>query len=313
MSSSTGSSSRTSTVSGAPCLRSAEETRLSLLTLQAATPRSGGNLGLLGTLSGSATPVAIAATPAVFLLFHDVYASNPRESGFSSPAADRYKLSLEQFDRQLSGLAGARSTSLPFAVTFDDGGLSYYTQIADRIEAMKLQAHCFVPTDYLDRTGFMSRQQIQELDRRGHHIGSHSASHPARISACSAGVVLSEWTRSLAVLQDILGHEVSTASVPGGFYSRAVAEAAAAAGVKTLFTSEPVTRTHRVGSCEVIGRFTVRQSSPPDLSANLVRHESWSRWAAWTSWNVKSALKPILGPAYLHIADWLTAPKVTGH
>lgn len=258
-------------------------------------------------------PAAIAVGPPVFLLFHDVYASDPRESGFGSPAADRYKLTLEQFDRQLSGLADASHTALPFALTFDDGGLSYYTHIADRVEAMKLQVHCFVPTDYLDRKGFMSRRQIQELDRRGHHIGSHSASHPARISSGSAGAVLREWTRSLAVLQDILGHEVTTASVPGGFYSRAVADAAAEAGVTTLFTSEPVTRLHRVGSSAVVGRFTVRQSSPPDLSANLVRPAPWSRWAAWTSWNAKGVLKPLLGPAYLHIADWLTAPKVTGH
>jgi hypothetical protein len=258
-------------------------------------------------------PGGIAGGRAVFLLFHDVHTGNPRDSGFRSAAADRYKLTVEQFDRQLSGLADAAPTALPFALTFDDGGVSYYTNIADRVEAMKLQAHCFVPTDYLDRAGFMSRKQIQELDRRGHHIGSHSASHPARISACSAGALLSEWTRSLAVLQDTLGHEVTTASVPGGFYSRAVAEAAAMAGVKTLFTSEPVTRIHHVGTCDVIGRYTVRESSRPDLSANLVRPAAWSRWTAWTGWNAKGVLKPILGPAYLHIANWLTAPKVTGH
>jgi peptidoglycan/xylan/chitin deacetylase (PgdA/CDA1 family) len=254
----------------------------------------------------------IAGEPAVFLLFHDVYESDPRESGFSSAAADRYKLSLTAFDCHLSSLADLPGTALPFALTFDDGGLSYYTHIADRIEAMNLQRHCFVPTDYLDRPGFMSRRQIQELDRRGHHIGSHSASHPARISACSASAVLQEWTRSIAVLQDTLGHAVLTASVPGGFYSRAVADAAEAAGVKTLFTSEPVTRVHRIGGCDVIGRFTVRQSSPPQLSANLVRQAPWSRWAAWSSWNAKGAIKPILGPAYSHIADWFTAPTTCG-
>ena len=41
----------------------------------------------------------------VSLLFHDVYASDPRESGFCSPAADRYKLSVRDFVAQLDGLA----------------------------------------------------------------------------------------------------------------------------------------------------------------------------------------------------------------
>ncbi len=45
----------------------------------------------------------------VSLLFHDVYAADPRESGFASPAADRYKLSLQQFDAQLAGLAQVRA------------------------------------------------------------------------------------------------------------------------------------------------------------------------------------------------------------
>ena len=38
---------------------------------------------------------------AVSLLFHDVYVADPRESGFASHAADRYKLTVRQFEAQL--------------------------------------------------------------------------------------------------------------------------------------------------------------------------------------------------------------------
>ena len=44
----------------------------------------------------------------VSLLFHDVYESDPGESGFCSPAADRYKLSVRDFVAQLDGLAKLR-------------------------------------------------------------------------------------------------------------------------------------------------------------------------------------------------------------
>lgn len=200
--------------------------------------------------------------------------------------------------------------ALPFALTFDDGGVSLYTVIADRIEALGWRAHCFVPTDTIGRPGFLTRAQIQDLDRRGHSIGSHSASHPPRISACAPDMILREWTRSLDVLEDLLGHEVVSASVPGGFYSRHVAESAATAGVRTLFTSEPITRVHRVGDCSIFGRFTIRQANRPDASARLVDRAPWSRWAAWASWNSKGLLKPILGSGYARVADWLMAQKV---
>ena len=47
----------------------------------------------------------------VSLLFHDVYAANPRESGFVSPAADRYKLSVDEIDAQLTALSEASLTT----------------------------------------------------------------------------------------------------------------------------------------------------------------------------------------------------------
>ena len=248
----------------------------------------------------------------MFLLFHDVYAIDPRESGFQSPAADRYKLRATAFVRQIASLYDTRPT-LPFALTFDDGGVSFYTEVADRIEALGWRAHCFVPTGHIGRAGFMNAAQLRELDRRGHTIGSHSASHPSRMSALSSEAVSSEWQRSVAVLEDLLGRAVTTASVPGGFTSQGVENAAAAAGIRTLFTSEPVTHTWRRGACSVAGRFTIRHDSAADLAARFVARAPLARWAAWADWNVKAAVKPLLGSAYPRIADWLLAQRAAGH
>lgn len=309
MSFSNGSSSRTSNASGRRSSPPAEETLPRRWTSPDARPRPGDSRASPATSAGSGRLAAIDGGPSVYLLFHDVYAADPGESGFRCEAADRYKLTVAQFERQLSGLA-LHPDALPFALTFDDSGASLYTVIADRIEALGWRAHCFVPTDTIGRPGFLTRAQIQELDRRGHSIGSHSASHPPRISACAPDRILREWTKSLDVLEDLLGHEVVSASVPGGFYSRDVAEAAATAGVRTLFTSEPITRVQRVGDCLVFGRFAIRHSCAPDLSARLVDASPWSRWAAWASWNGKGLIKPVLGPAYVRVADWLMARKV---
>lgn len=240
-----------------------------------------------------------------------MFAHDPSESGFRSPGADRYKLPVAKFDAHLAHLDDLRGRGLPFALTFDDGGESYYSHIADRLESRAWRGYCFVPTDFIDRPGFLSRRQIRELDRRGHHIGTHSASHPARISACSARALREEWTRSIDVLQDLLGRAVTVASVPGGYYSKAVAEAAAGAGVQTLFTSEPVTTTAAVGRCAIAGRFAIREYNAPALSARLVGTAPWTRWGMWLDWNLKALCKPILGPAYTRVADWLMARPTT--
>lgn len=261
--------------------------------------------------------------PNVSLLFHDVYVRDCAESGFRSPAADRYKLSVAAFDAQLAGvidarrdapllapdLASAAGGTLPFAITVDDGGLSYYTAIADRLEMLGWRGHCFVTSDCIGGTGFLTANQIRELDARGHLIGSHSASHPTRFSACTPDDMRREWTQSRIVLEDTLGHAVTVASVPGGYFSAAVARAAADSGIRFLFTSEPTTRMHTERECVVAGRFTIRAGSRPDLSKRVVSPDPSARLAAWASWNAKKLVKPFFGSTYGRVADWLLVRK----
>lgn len=240
----------------------------------------------------------------VSLLFHDVYVTDPRESGFVSPAADRYKLALPDFEAQLNGL---KTVDRPFTMTVDDGGVSFYTLVADRLEAFGWRAHCFVSTGMIGHPGFLSAAQIRELDGRGHTIGSHSVTHPARFSACSLDRMRDEWSRSRHVLEDLLGHEVVVASVPGGYYSRRVAETAAESGLQVLFNSEPTTAVRNTNGLLVSGRYTIRQGDPVDTARKLVAKSPWARGAAWASWNAKGIVKPILGPSYRRVADWVLA------
>ncbi len=267
-------------------------------------------------------------TRIVSLLFHDVFVREPSESGFSSASADRYKLGLDAFDRQLAHLArsstrgspvlltdltsGSHRTRTRFVMTFDDGGVSYYTTVAPRLEAWGWRGHCFVTTDWIGRRGFLSARQIRELDARGHAIGTHSASHPTRFSACRRDEMLGEWRRSRSVLEDLLGHAVTVASLPGGYFSDEVARTAAEVGLNVLFTSTPTTRMREVHGCTVVGRFAIRRGCSPELSARLAEASPWSRFSMWTGWNAKNLLKPVLGSSYPRVADWIVARTTDG-
>ena len=268
---------------------------------------------------------------AISLLFHDVYVSNPAESGFRSDAADRYKLSLPDFEAQLDGVARVRADAPvlagsasrnrahttdglwggfgeadpPFLITVDDGGVSYYTVIADALESRGWRGHCFVSTDFTATPGFLDTAQIRELDARGHVIGSHSASHPAQFNTLPFDRMVAEWRRSREALEDILGHSVEVASVPGGYFSPTVARAAREAGIRVLFTSEPVTSIEEGPDCTLVGRFTIRRGHAPDTAQRFVVSAPWARSTEWVTWNAKSLVKPLLGPSYMRIADWL--------
>ena len=275
-------------------------------------------------------PDGVAVMPLVSLLFHDVYRGEPRESGFDSAAADRYKLSIPEFETQLSGVAHVRaeppilasrflmqqvsdtadtSDTFPYLITVDDGGLSYYTVVAERLERLGWRGHCFVTTNCIGQRGFLTVRQIRELDARGHIIGSHSASHPTRFSACSIPQMRREWTRSREALQDVLGHAVNVASVPGGYFSAVVARTAGDAGLRVLFTSEPTTRTRTHHGCFVIGRYTVRARCRDDFASRIVLPPPHTRAAAWAGWNAKKVVKPLLGSTYARAADWLLAAR----
>ncbi len=249
----------------------------------------------------------------ITLLYHDVTPIQAEDSsGFAGPEAARYKLTPEEFARHLAALAG-KVTRSPLAastpnelrsaprdawlLTFDDGGTSAITEIAGQLERRGWRGWFFVSTDFIGTPSFCTHSQLRELRERGHVIGSHSCSHPERISRCSPRQLLDEWQRSRAVLSEILGEPITTASVPGGFYSAKVARAAATAGIEVLFNSEPTTRLSAVDGCLVVGRYCVYRGMS-DTDATCLIGDPLRRWRQSASWNAKKIAKKIAGPAY---------------
>src|SRR5437879_9095462 len=130
--------------------------------------------------------------------------------------------------------------------TCNDGRVSAPTAIAWIQDRYGWRAHFLITTDYIGKPAFLNEDQIRALRKSGHVIGTHSGSHPRRMSALGWEELLEEWSRSTKTLSDVLGEPVTVASVPGGCYSRRVAAAAAASGIKALFTSEPRSEERRV-------------------------------------------------------------------
>jgi peptidoglycan/xylan/chitin deacetylase (PgdA/CDA1 family) len=234
----------------------------------------------------------------IALLYHDVVGVDDFDSsGFPGGDAAIYKLPRKAFLSHLDAIAKANPSVV---LTFDDGGVSAYCCIADELEERGWRGYFFTATNWIGKPGFLNVSQIRDLRERGHIIGSHSCSHPPRISRYTLGDIIHEWSRSSAILSDILGERVLTGSVPGGYYSEKVARAAAIAGLETLFTSEPTTQTDLVEGCVVKGRFMIQRGTSARTAAALARGAVIPQFQQFVSWNSKKFLKAIGGKTWLN-------------
>jgi peptidoglycan/xylan/chitin deacetylase (PgdA/CDA1 family) len=236
----------------------------------------------------------------VALIYHDVAERSRRESvGMPGPDAFRYKLEPDAFAAHLDAIAATgRQIGLiepgrprpKAALTFDDGGSSSLL-IADLLEKRGWRGHFFVTTGFVGRPGFLDEAGVRELVARGHAVGSHSATHPQYMGRLTNEALVEEWGSSRAELERILGEPPTVAAIPGGFFSRRVAEAAAESGYLLLLTSNPSTRQRRIGGIDCLGRFTIREATPPATAAAYVRGSATAHSRAWTSWKLKQAAK----------------------
>ena len=252
-------------------------------------------------------------------MYHDVVENGDfASSGFPGEGAHVYKLRREDFVRHLDAIRGVSSAvttvhdvTRPERVllTFDDGGASFHHPIADLLEARGWRGHFFITTDRIGTPGFLTEAELRDLHRRGHVIGSHSASHPTRMAALSRAQLDAEWSTSIARLSDLLGERVTVASVPGGYYSREVGGRAAAAGIAKLFTSEPTAAVGSLDGCLVFGRYVVQRGMDPAWSAGFASGGAAYCWRQTALWKAKRIAKMLGGNAYLKAREAILERK----
>ena len=236
------------------------------------------------------------------LMYHDIVAAGAEDSsGFPGRDAARYKVTPERFSGHLRAVTARRSPALSGPIiTFDDGGVGALTA-ATILERYGLRCLCPHGRRQAEIGGFLNECDIRDLHRRGHVIGSHSCSHPLRMGHCSPARLADEWTRSRDVISNIVGQAIAVASVPGGDYAPAVAEAAARAGFTQLFTSEPTDHPDRVFGLELRGRFTIYQWTAASTVEGLVCGSWLPRTRQTLAWNTRKMSKRLAGRRYLQI------------
>ncbi len=255
---------------------------------------------------------------AISLMYHDI-CDDVDASGFAGADAALYKISAPVFAAHLNAISEKvkekpicvtdwKSDESAIFITFDDGGKSAL-EAAEMLEKKDWRGHFFVTTGRIGTDGFVGRNEIIELRKRGHVIGSHSDSHPLRMASLSRAEIFEEWRVSTAKLAEITGEKIIVASVPGGLYSKEVAECAEANGIRFLFNSEPTTKIGRIGDCRIFGRYAVQnRTSAVEISA-IAGGDLSPRLKQSLIWNAKKPLKKIGGENFLKLRKFLINQK----
>lgn len=139
------------------------------------------------------------------------------------------------------------------AITFDDGFDNILTNAVPELQARRLPATIFVPTDLLgkyppwiatsadrDRYGrLMSPDTLKEIQSALISIGSHGMSHSA-LPQLSQDKARRELFASRRFLEDLLDRKVVLFSFPFGEFSQSLVGWCREAGYEHVFTSSPM-------------------------------------------------------------------------
>lgn len=229
----------------------------------------------------------------VVLMYHDIVMRDDTSSGFQNDSAFQYKVEAGKFEEQVKALSDRKDV----AFTFDDGGVSFLTIAAPILEKYGKRGVFFISTKYVDTDGFLTKEQVRELEERGHIIGSHSHSHPDNIAALSVAEMDAEWQGSCKILKDILGHDVRCASIPNGYGSKEQNASAMRAGITELYTSVPTTKANSLGEQKIIGRYVVHRDMSVEDVVSIATDKNRQR-KMYLRWWVLEQAKKVLGSGY---------------
>ena len=151
----------------------------------------------------------------------------------------------------------ARDAAGAVVATFDDGSASDFDVALPRLLERGYSADFFVNSSTVGKPGYVSWEQLKEMDRAGMSVQSHGSEH-VPLTLLSGRALREQLLRGRTEIQDRLGSEVEFLSVPFGFLNSRVVDAALQIGFTAVCDS--VSWPARMGS-RVIHRIAVERST----------------------------------------------------
>jgi peptidoglycan/xylan/chitin deacetylase (PgdA/CDA1 family) len=163
---------------------------------------------------------------------------------------------------------GTALPAKPVIISVDDGYVDDVKKILPALERFHMVGTFFVITGRMTEPGFLTADQIRELDRAGMDVGDHTAHH-VDLRLLTASQQHTEIAGSRHVLERVLGHPVYFFAYPFGAYNDAVLSALKSAGFTMGYTTNAGT-TESSADPLTMPRIHVGRAETPDGVLGLV-------------------------------------------
>ncbi|MEI8344427.1 MAG: polysaccharide deacetylase family protein [Candidatus Moraniibacteriota bacterium] len=198
-------------------------------------------------LNSQITPTEVFVSPAVPILMYHHIQDYP---GGKNPADASIFVSPASFEAQLNWLAlnnfqtvnlsyfknPTRISGKPIVLTFDDGYQDAYDQVFPILKKYGFRATFYPIVNNINKSGFLTKNEILEMQTNGMTFGSHSLSHP-NLTEISEQQAEQEIYASKKILEKIIGKEVSDFCYPGGKLNQNAINILANSGYQTATTT----------------------------------------------------------------------------
>lgn len=238
-------------------------------------------------------------------MYHDIYIHEPKESGFSRERDLPYKIKVDLFESHVRKISNCCESGhllkKDVVFTFDDGGKSFYTIIAPILEIYGFRGIFFVSTSFIGKEAFLNENEIRDLHKRGHIIGSHAHTHQ-HMYTMSDSQIVEEWKQSIQLLSNIIGEPVTYASIPNGDTSKRVLMTAQKYGIRYIYTSDPTTHIYNYKDMDIIGRYVILSDSSTKYVLSIIT-SSKKRFLLSCRRTMLRIIKAILGNNYIKLKN----------
>lgn len=231
------------------------------------------------------------------LNYHRLFAETP-ETG--NPYRE-FTLEVERFREQMAFLhstgipvVGLQSTEwqsasgLQVAITFDDGHVSDLIFAAPILEEYGFNATFFPVCNNIGQPGYLSAEQIQELEKRGYVIGSHGLSH-RDMRKLTPEEQAHELRQSRVQLKLITGKPIESFAFPYGRYNKQLLSRVSDNGYKQMVSTRCVL--NRSGNSNLIHRWNIKHSTQRATFQKMIQQNSFTIALSGTTDTIKRLVR----------------------
>jgi len=124
----------------------------------------------------------------------------------------------------------------PIVITFDDGYRDNFTNAFPIMQKYNFPGTVFMVSSYIDGDGFLTTDQLKQLQTAGWTIGGHTENH-IDLSQVSNETAVQELKNSRSTLENLLGQPLKYMAYPFGGYNSSIMNLTQADGYVAGFTT----------------------------------------------------------------------------